>query len=190
MRMARARLSPIATRASADVYSGDDSTTAPGTWTIHVDPTGTEVPGTPTLITLDASIVGDLEVVGTATADASWFVGTNFGTVMSNSASQIVPGLTPFSDSGSLSFVIPLGSTFQLTLLYELDAAGTGISNSRAEVFSAIASPLALRATSAPPTTSQLTITAEVQSVIPEPSSLALLSIGMLGVAVRRRRLP
>lgn len=171
--------------ASADVYSGDDSTTAAGTWTIHVDPTGVEVPGTPTLITLDASIVGELEVVGTSSADATWLVGTNFGTVMNGSASQLTPALTPFSDSGSLSFNIPLGTTFQLTLLYQLNAAGTGISNSRAEVFSALAGDtLADEATM-----SLLTITAEVGAVVPEPSSLALLSLGCIGlVAFRRRR--
>jgi hypothetical protein len=109
----------------ADAYSGDTSSALPGTWTIHVDPTGLEVAGTPTLITIDASIVGDLDVVGTATADAAWLVSTNFGTVMNGSASQSTPGLSPFSDLGTLSFIIPLGGTFSINSTQPASACRT-----------------------------------------------------------------
>jgi len=168
---------------NADVYSGDSSGSGNAPWTIHVDPTGAEIAGTPTTITITASIVGEVEAVGTSSADASWFLSSNFGTIMSGSASQATPGLTPFSDSGTLTFVIPLGGTFQLDLLYQLDAAGTGISNSRAEVFSAVAGPFSGPYLFAGITESMLTITAEVgEIVVPEPSSIALLAMGVLGL--------
>jgi hypothetical protein len=177
--------------AEADVFSGHSLSPTAGTpWTIFVNPTGLEVAGTPTLITIDTSIVGEVAASAGATADASWLVSTNFGTVMNGAASQTVAGLTPFSDAGTLSFIIPLGGSFQMTLLYQLDAAGSGITDSRAEVFSSIVSPFkAFGPSSLEPTNSHLTITAEVGvAVVPEPGTLALAGIGAMGVSLLRRR--
>jgi len=177
---------------NSKVFSGDTSAIMVP-WIVHVDPTGTDIAGTPTLITISASIVGEVEAVGTATADANWLLDTNFGTIMSGSASQAAPGLTPFSDTGTLSFTIPLGTTFQLNMLYELDAVGTGISDSRAEIFSSSAGPLLTGGSllaEALATETMLTITSEVGvAVVPEPTSIALLAIGALSfLGIRRTR--
>lgn len=184
--------------AAASVYSGDTSSTAPGTWTVFVNATGLEIPGTPTLVTIDASIVGEVFASGAGLANASWLLSTNLGSVMSGTASQLVPGLTPFSDSGSLSFLIPLNSSFQLTLLYQLDATGAGIASSRAEVLASSAGPLLAPGglgvlAAAPLTTTTLTITAEVGGslpTVPEPGTLSLFGLGAVGLVagkVRRR---
>lgn len=158
----------------AYAHSGDTSSPTPGTaWTIWVNPTGAEIAGTPTLLTLDASIVGDLFVnSGAATADASWNITTNFGTIVSGSSSLNTVGTLPYSDTGSLSFVIPLGSSFQLTVEFDVMATGTGNSSSRAEISS---------------NTAMLDITAEV-GVVPEPSTFALVGLGALGMIGWRRR--
>lgn len=121
-------LAPTGAYASSAVaYSGDTTATAPSVWTVHVDPSGSEVAGTPVDVTVDASLAGHVTVAGASLADAAWSVATTgFGTVIAGSASQTVPGSTPFSDAGTLTFSLPLGSTFELLVDYQLSTSGSG----------------------------------------------------------------
>jgi hypothetical protein len=113
--------------ADAFAFSGNASTTSPTPWIIHVDPSGSEVAGTPADVTVSASIAGTLTVAGASVADASWNVATTaFGTVISGSASQSVVGSSNFSDSNTITFSVPLGSTFELLVDYDLTASGSG----------------------------------------------------------------
>lgn len=114
--------------AHAFAFSGNTTSTSPTAWVVHVDPSGLETPGTPAYVTIDASIAGYVEIVGgSAVADAAWdVVAPGQGTVISGSASQTVAGNTPFADSGSLTFVVPLGSTFDLLVDYDLSTSGGG----------------------------------------------------------------
>lgn len=126
---------------NAFVHSGDaSSTTTPTAWTIFVDPETGEVPGTPVDVTIDASILGNLSAAGSSTADATWTVSTtSFGAVMAGSQSQSVVGSSVISDSGSLTFTILLGSTFELFVHYDLNAAGSGAgANSFSEITSSL----------------------------------------------------
>ena len=120
----------------AAAFSGDTTAFAPGPWIVHVDPSGSEVAGTPVDVTITGSISGHVTVAGTSIADAAWNVATTgFGTVMNGSASQTVPGSTPFSDGGSLTFTLPLGSTFELLVDYSLSTSGSGLgADSTAEI--------------------------------------------------------
>lgn len=113
--------------ANAHVFSGDTTSTTPTPWIINVDPSGAEVPGTPADVTVTATIDGVVTAAGTATADATWNVATTaYGTVISGSASQTVPGSTPFTDGATLNFTIPLGTDFQLLVDYDLSVSGSG----------------------------------------------------------------
>ncbi len=126
--------------AHAFAFSGDTTSTSPAPWTINVDPSGAEVPGTPTNVTVTGVIDGVVTVAGAAVANASWNVATtSFGTVISGSASQLAVGSTPFSDSGTLNFTIPLGTDFQLLVDYDLSTSGSGGgASSNAEVIQVI----------------------------------------------------
>ena len=54
---------------------------------------------------------------------------------MSGTASQAVPGSSNFTDSGSITFTIPLGSTFQLEADYDQNTSGSGAgANSTTEI--------------------------------------------------------
>lgn len=137
--------------ANAFAHSGDTTSIAPTRWIVHVDPSGTEVAGTPTDVTIDASIAGYVSVAGASVADAFWNVATtSFGTVMTGSANQGVAGTTNFSDSGTLTFTIPLGSTFELLVDYDLSTSGGGagadstseITASLVEVSAAVQPPI------------------------------------------------
>lgn len=113
--------------ANAFAHSGNTTSTTPTQWIVHVDPSGSEVAGTPTDVTIDASIAGYVSVAGTSVADAFWNVATtSFGTVMNGTANQSVAGTTNFSDAGTLTFTIPLGSTFELLVDYDLSTSGGG----------------------------------------------------------------
>ncbi len=119
------------------VHSGNLSTgTTPTAWQISVLPSVGEVPGTPVDVTIDASIVGSLSVAGTSTADASWNVTTTtHGSVMAGTLSLGAAGTSALNDNGSLTFTIPLGTTFELLVHYNLNTAGAGAgANSFAEV--------------------------------------------------------
>ena len=103
-------------------------------------------------MTVNGTIAGSVAVAGASVADASWNVATiGFGTVMSGTANQAVPGTTPFSDSGSLTFTVPLGGTFELLVDYDLSTSGSGagadstseIASSLVEISAVIAPPLA-----------------------------------------------
>ncbi len=120
----------------AFAFSGNTTSTSPTAWIVHVDPSGAEVAGTPTDVTVTGDIAGFVSVAGASVANASWNVATtSFGTVMSGTASQTVAGTTPFTDSGSLTFTIPLGSTFQLEADYDQNTSGSGAgANSTAEI--------------------------------------------------------
>ena len=126
--------------AHAFAFSGDTTATAPGHWIVHVDPSGAEVAGTPADVTVTGTIDGHVDVAGASIADASWDVATtSFGTVMSGTASQTVPGTSPFTDSGSITFTIPLGGTFELAVDYDLSTSGSGASaNSTSEINSSL----------------------------------------------------
>ncbi|MDX2169522.1 MAG: hypothetical protein SF182_20810 [Deltaproteobacteria bacterium] len=111
----------------AFAFSGNTTSTAPTHWVVHVDPSGSETAGTPADVTITGSISGSVAVAGSSLADASWQVATaGFGTVMSGTASQSTPGSTGFSDGGTLTFTLPLGSTFDLLVDYQLSASGSG----------------------------------------------------------------
>ncbi len=114
--------------AHAFAHSGDTTSTTPTHWIVHVDPSGPETPGTPADVTVSGSIAGYLEIVGgSAAADAAWNVATlTHGTVMSGSAALAAAGNTPFSDSGSITFQVPLGGTFELLVDYDLSTSGSG----------------------------------------------------------------
>ncbi len=120
----------------AFAFSGDTTSTTPTRWIVHVDPSGSETAGTLADVTVTGSIAGHVDVAGSSLADASWNVTTTgFGTVMSGSASQSTPGSTPFTDSGTLTFTLPLGSTFELLVDYDLSTSGSGAgANSTSEV--------------------------------------------------------
>jgi len=120
----------------AFAFSGNTTSTSPTAWIIHVDPSGSEVAGTPTDVTVTGNITGFVSVAGASVANASWNVATtSFGTVMSGVASQTVPGTTPFTDAGSITFTIPLGSTFQLEADYDQNTSGSGAgANSTAQI--------------------------------------------------------
>lgn len=117
-------------------FSGDTTATAAMPWIVHVDPSGSEVAGTPVEVTVTGSIAGQVSVAGTAVADAAWTVATTgYGTVMSGTASQSVAGSTPFGDAGSLTFTLPLAGTFELLVDYQLSTSGSGVgADSTAEV--------------------------------------------------------
>lgn len=117
-------------------HSGNDLSNGAAPWVIHVDPSAGETVGTPTSVTIDASIAGVVSAAGASVADASWNVTTTLnGGVIAGSASQTVVGSTSFSDSGSLTFIVPLGSTFELLVDYDLSTSGSGVgANSNAEV--------------------------------------------------------
>lgn len=94
-----------------------------------------------------------VEIVGgTAIADASWNVATtSHGTVMMGAASQATIGNTPFADVGLLTFTIPLGSTFELLVDYDLSTSGSGAgADSTSEI---TASLVQISAELAPPMT-------------------------------------
>lgn len=124
----------------AYAFSGDTTATAPMPWTVHVDPSGGEVAGTPVDVTISGAISGQVVVAGAAVAAAAWSVtAPGIGTVMSGTASQSVPGSAPFTDAGSLTFSLPLGSTFQLLVDYDLSTSGSGSgANSTAEIVSSL----------------------------------------------------
>lgn len=121
-------------------FSGDLTSTAATAWVVHVDPSGTETAGTSADVTVTGTIAGSVSVAGASLADASWNVATTgFGTVMSGTASQSVPGSTPFSDAGSITFTLPLGSTFQLVVDYDLSTSGSGAgASSTSEIASSL----------------------------------------------------
>ncbi len=114
--------------AHAFAHSGDTTSTTPTRWIVHVDPSGAETPGTLADVTVTGSISGYVEILsGSAVADAFWNVATTSnGTVMTGSANQSVAGNTPFSDSGSITFQVPLGGTFELLVDYDLSTTGSG----------------------------------------------------------------
>ena len=118
------------------VHSGDTTSTTPTHWIINVDPSGSEVAGTPTDVTVTGSISGLLSVAGASIADASWnVVTTSHGTIMSGSANQSSTGTSLISDTGTLIFTIPLGSTFELLLDYDFSTSGSGAgANSTSEI--------------------------------------------------------
>lgn len=137
--------------ANAFAHSGNTTSTAPTVWIVHVDPSGAEVAGTPTDVTIDASMAGFVSVAGASVADAAWNVSTtSFGTVINGSSSQTVAGTTNFSDAGTLTFTIPLGSTFELMVDYDLSTSGSGagadstseITASLVEVSAAVQPPI------------------------------------------------
>jgi hypothetical protein len=130
-------LAPTGTYSSnAFSFSGDTTSTSPTAWIIHVDPSGSEVAGTPTQVMVTGSIAGFVSVAGSSMANALWNVmSPSNGTVMSGTSSQSTPGTTNFSDSGTLIFTIPLGSTFDLLVNYDLSTSGSGAgANSTSEV--------------------------------------------------------
>ena len=130
-------LAPTGTYSSnAFSFSGDTTSTSPTAWIIHVDPSGSEVAGTPTQVTVSGSIAGFVSVAGASMSNALWNVmSPSYGTVMSGTASQSTAGTTNFSDSGTLIFTIPLGSTFDLLVNYDLSTSGSGAgANSTSEV--------------------------------------------------------
>ncbi len=138
---------------NAFAFSGDTTATAPMHWIVHVDPSGAEVAGTPADVTVTADIDGYVSVAGASIADASWSVAmTTFGTVMSGAASQSTAGTTNFSDSGSITFSVPLGGTFELTVDYDLSTSGSGpgadstseITQSLVEISAVIPPPMAM----------------------------------------------
>ena len=138
-------------------YSGNTTSTGPTAWVVHVDPSGSETVGTPALVTVTGSIAGSVSVAGAASAAAMWNVTTSsFGTVMSGSASQGVPGSTPISDGGTITFSLPLGSTFDLLVDYDLTTSGSGagadstseITSSLVQISAVLAPPSMFRAVS------------------------------------------
>lgn len=134
----------------AYAYSGDTTASGPMHWTVHVDPSGLELPGTLADVTVTGSISGAVTVAGASLADAAWNVDvTGVGTVMAGTATQATPGSTPFSDSGSLTFTVPLGATFELLVDYDLTTSGSGAgADSTSEV---TASLVQISAVIAPP---------------------------------------
>ena len=136
----------------AYAHSGDTTSTIPTRWIVHVDPSGAEVAGTPADVTVTGTLSGSVSVAGTSVADAAWNVATTgFGTVMTGAANQAVPGSTPFSDAGTLTFTLPLGGTFELLVDYDLSTSGSGlgadstseIAASLVQISAVIAPPLA-----------------------------------------------
>jgi hypothetical protein len=108
-------------------YSGNTASSGPTPWVIHIDPSVGETPGTPADVTVTGDISGFVTAAGASVADASWNVATTSnGPVMVGSASQGVPGTTNFSDSGSITFTVPLGGTFELLVDYDLTTSGSG----------------------------------------------------------------
>jgi hypothetical protein len=120
-------------------HSGDTTSTTPMHWTVHVDPSGTEVAGTPADVTVTGTIAGQLTVAGTSIAAVAWNVATTAGTVIANTLTQSVPGTTNFSDTDSLTFTLPLGSTFELLVDYDLTTSGSGAgADSTSEITSSL----------------------------------------------------
>jgi len=133
------------------VHSGNASTTTtPTAWLISVLPSVGEVAGTPVDVTIDADILGSISVAGASTADATWNVTTTtHGSVMANTVSLATAGTSPINDTGTLTFTIPLGTTFELFVHYDLNTAGSGAgANSFSEV---TASTVEVSAVLAPP---------------------------------------
>jgi hypothetical protein len=134
----------------AYAFSGDTTSSAPTHWIVHVDPSGLEVPGTLADVTVTGSISGAVTVAGASLANAAWNVDvTGVGTVMAGTATLAIPGSTPFSDAGSLTFTVPLGGTFELLVDYDLTTSGSGAgADSTSEV---TASLVQISAVIAPP---------------------------------------
>ena len=135
----------------AYAHSGDTTSTVPMRWLVHVDPSGAEVAGALADVTITGSLSGSVTATGASIASATWNVATTlYGTVMTGIADQLVPGSTGFSDSGTITFTVPLGSTFELIVDYDLTASGAGAgANSTSEMaaslvqISAVLQPLA-----------------------------------------------
>jgi hypothetical protein len=136
---------------NAFAFSGNTTSTNPTAWIIHVDPSGSEVAGTPAQVTITGSIAGSVSVVGTSMAHALWNVmSPSNGTVMSGTSDQLIPGTTNYSDSGTLIFPITLGSTFELLVSYDLSTSGSGagasstseVQQSLVEISAVISSPV------------------------------------------------
>ena len=101
---------------------------------------------------ITGSISGVVSAAGTSMSTALWNVTSpSNGTVMSGTASQPTPGTTNFNDAGTLIFNMPLGSTFDLLVNYNLSTNGNGaganstseVSQSLVEVSAVIAPPVA-----------------------------------------------
>jgi hypothetical protein len=135
---------------NAFAHSGEAPSTTPTRWIVHVDPSGAEVAGTPADVTVEGSIAGYVSVAAASVADAAWNVEVlSVGTVMSGTASQVVPGSTNFNDAGSITFSVPLGGTFELLVDYDLSTSGSGAgANSTSEI---TASLVEISAEIAPP---------------------------------------
>lgn len=113
---------------NAYVYSGKTTSTSPEVWIVHVDPSAGETIGTPADVTVSALIDGYVDVLGgVGVSDAVWNVATTLnGTVMSGSANQSVIGTTNYTDSGSITFTVLLGGTFELLVDIDLSTSGSG----------------------------------------------------------------
>jgi hypothetical protein len=136
------------------VHSGNaSSASTPTPWIVFVDPEPGEVAGTPVDVTIDASILGSLSVAGSSTADATWNVTTTtHGSVMASTQSLAAAGTSPISDSGTLTFTIPLGTTFELLVHYDLNTAGNGAgANSFSELTASLVEVSAVIAPPVPP---------------------------------------
>jgi len=125
---------------SAYAHSGEIPSTTPTSWTVHVDPSGGEVAGQLADVVVTGDISGVLSVAGASSADAGWNVATTlYGTVINGSSTLAIPGTTSFSDSGTITFSLPLGNTFELLVDFNLLTSGNGAgADSKSEVTSAL----------------------------------------------------
>ena len=140
---------------------------APTSWIIDVLPTDNEVLGTPTRIDIHATFTGLLTASGNGSSAASWFASTDHGTILDGSAALADSGNQPISEMGDTSFLVPLGGSFELQYRYELLVAGAGQAMSRSEISESF---IGISAT-----------------VVPEPSTLALVVVGVISFRRRRR---
>jgi hypothetical protein len=150
---------------------------APTIWDVEILSTGEPI-GTPVLVEVRAIIQGYLEA-NMAThptlpdARATWHVAGEGIPAISGMATLIDgPGAVPFFDSNLMSpvtFLKAVGDTFTLEVYYKLEVDGVVLDAiSVAEV-----------------TGSEVIVTA---TVIPEPSTAALVTVALVGVAWLRRR--
>ncbi len=124
----------------AFAFTGQGQATSftPGPVTLDVIPTDGVTPGTPIEITITAAIEGRVSVFDNGgnpnAANAWWRVASSAGEIISGSELLDTTGIVDINDSGTLTFIVEAGQSFDLTLDFHAQAVGESEGNSAASL--------------------------------------------------------